>query len=107
MESLRMLMLGGVLVTTHAVAAEAIPDPRLLGTGEAILAYCAKVDPAGAPKYQAQLRQIAQGASEEVLTKMRESAAYQEAHQAVENYVASADAGDATNNCKALLEQKL
>jgi len=79
------------------------PDPRVLGTAEAILSYCAKIDPSAAAKYQQQVNLVVKNTNKEVLAKLRESSEYQQAHDAVGESVGKLDQREAKRTCSASL----
>jgi hypothetical protein len=96
----RMLLLSAVVVAAQAaVAQQAAPDPKVLGTTEAILAYCSKIDPSGGSKYLERVKRVTQGASDEVLAKVRKSDEYQQAHQSVDDFVGKVDEHNAMKVC--------
>ncbi len=85
-----------------ACAAEAdapAPDPRVLGLTESMLSYCTKVDPASVAAYRGKIRQLIQGASDEVLARVRASDEYQHAHQSMEDFVSKVDEHNAKRVC--------
>lgn len=101
----RTMFLPGVLVAAQfalcgpTLAAQGLPDARMLGTTEAILDYCAKVDPAGADAFHSRARMVAQGASEESLQKVRNSDDYRQARDTTEESLAKVDQDDAVKVC--------
>ena len=96
----RILVLTGALgLAQFALAEEPAPDARALATTEAILSYCAKVDPASASEYQERVKLIAQGASEKALDEVRKSAEYQQAHASVDDFLAKVDEHNAKKVC--------
>jgi hypothetical protein len=102
-----IFMLSAVFVVAQAAAAdETTPDPKVLGTTEAILAYCAKIDRAGESKYRERIKLVTQSSSDEALAKVRESDEYQEARQSVDDSVAKTDEHHAMKACSDFLTQK-
>jgi hypothetical protein len=88
------------LAAPSGVFAEGLgPDPRSLGVTESILSYCAKVDAAAAAKYQESVRQLTDGASDEVLAKVRGSDEYRRARQSMEDFVKTVDEHNAKQLC--------
>jgi hypothetical protein len=79
------------------------PDARALGAAEAIVSYCAKIDPSAAAKYQQHVKLIAKNASEEVLAKVRQSSEYQQARDTVDESVGKLDEREAKRACSASL----
>lgn len=74
-------------------------NPRLLGTTEALLAYCTKADPKGAAKVRARLKDLVKGASSETLTQARKGDEYRKARNAMEDFVAKVDPHNASRAC--------
>jgi hypothetical protein len=81
------------------------PDPRALGTTEAILNYCAKEDPADADKYRAQEKLLAGSATQEELEKLRNSDEYRQAYDSVTDFTAKVDKHNAKRVCSESLNQ--
>jgi len=103
---MRILVLyacGCLAAPALSFAEDPAPDPRALGTAEAIVSYCATVDPSAAAKYQQQVKLVVKNASEEVLAKVRQSSAYQQARDAVDQSVGKLDEQDAKRACSASL----
>jgi len=100
-----MFVLAAVAVSGLALAGEPVPDAKPLATVEAILDYCAKVDPAAAERYQEHVKLVAQGASEETLAKVRKSNEYQQAHGEVDEFLAKVDPHNAKKVCSQQLGQ--
>jgi len=105
-----VILVGALLVSQSALAAaeqveEVAPDSRVLGTTEAILAYCGKVDPAGAEHFAEQGRQLAHGASAEALDKTRKSDEYREAHDAMIDTLGKIEVSTAVKVCAQYLPQ--
>jgi hypothetical protein len=67
------------------------PDPRVLGTAEAMVLYCAKADAGAAEKYRAQVKRMVERASPEAVAHARASGEYRKAQAAVENFVDKVD----------------
>ena len=105
MKSNRILFLTGAMAAVQfvlisaALAAEVIPDAKVLGTAEAIFNYCARIDPAGADAFQSRSRMVAQGASDEAVQKVRKSDEYREARDTTEASLADVDPADAVKIC--------
>lgn len=70
-----------------AAAAEPVPSGLALGTVEALLQYCARVDPASAARYQQLGQLLAQGADEESLAAVRQSEDYRQSYDATTEQV--------------------
>ena len=104
---MRILALCGCLAAPAlSFAEDPAPDPRALGTAEAIVSYCAKIDPSAAAKYQQHVKLIAKNASEEVLAKVRQSSEYQQARDTVDESVGKLDERDAKRACSASLSPR-
>jgi hypothetical protein len=99
----RILLLTIVCVAAQvAVAGEVGPDPKVLGTTEAILSYCGKLDPSLAAKYLEQIQQITRGASDEAVAEVRKSEEYRHAREAVDEALEKVDGKDALKACAQL-----
>jgi hypothetical protein len=99
MRWIALLACGWLACAMVARADGAAPDPRVLGLTEGILSYCTKVDPALAAPYQEKFRQLVQGASDEVLARVRSSDEYQRARQSMEDFVSKVDEHNARRVC--------
>ena len=98
----------GWMVAALAFAAGAQadePDARALGMTEAILSYCAKVDPAAAEKYQQRLQLLSQDASEEALRTLRQSDEYRLGQDSMDESLARVDAQNARKACAGSLTE--
>jgi hypothetical protein len=93
------LLVGQFALAQIAQADEASPDPKVLGATEAILSFCAKVDPSGAANYLEQSRQMTHGASDEALAKARKSEEYRQARDSAEESLAKIDEQEAVKAC--------
>jgi hypothetical protein len=103
---MRILVLcacGCLAAPALSLAEDPAPDPRALGTAEAIVSYCAKIDPSAAAKYQQHVKLLVKNATEEVLAKVRQSSEYQQARDAVNDSVGKLDERDAKRTCSASL----
>jgi hypothetical protein len=104
---MRILVLCGCLAAPAlSFAEDPAPDPRALGTAEAIVSYCAKIDPSAAAKYQQHVKLIVKNASEEVLARVRQSSEYQQARDTVDESVGKLDERDAKRACSASLSPR-
>lgn len=88
-----------VCVFMPMAQAQEAPDPKALGLTEALFSYCAKVDPPSAARYQERIKAVAQGASDDILSKVRLSDEYQKAHAAVDDFVAKVDEHNSKKVC--------
>lgn len=90
-----------------AQAEELVPDAKSLATTEAILDYCAKLDPAYASNYQKRVQLVTQGASAEALSKVRKTDEYQQTHDSIVESLAKVKEQDAKKACsQALVENR-
>ena len=89
-----------------ALADEPGPDAKTLGITEAVVSYCAKVDPKAASHYQERIKKVAQGAGEERLAKLRLTDEYQKAHASVDDFVDKIDERNSKKFCADPHEQK-
>jgi len=89
----------GVFMAPLAPAQEPAPDAKALGITEALLSYCARVDPTAAPRFQERVKSVAMGASDDVLARLRQSEDYMKAHAAVDDFVAKVDEHNAKKVC--------
>ena len=104
---MRILALCGCLAAPAlSFAEDPAPDPRALGTAEAIVSYCAKIDPSAAAKYQQHVKLIVKNASEEVLARVRQSSEYQQARDTVDESVGKLDEREAKRACSASLSPR-
>src|SRR5258706_4443719 len=74
-------------------------NPRALGIVESIVNYCGRLDPAAAVRLREQVKQLAQGASEQQLAEVRNSNEYREAYDSVVEFVAKVDEHNAKRVC--------
>ena len=72
----KLLVLAAILAPALVLADEPVPQAQSLATVETVLDHCAKLIPAGADRFREQAKQLTQGASEEVLNKVRKSEEY-------------------------------
>jgi hypothetical protein len=95
-----ILLLVGVGVGAQgAVAKDAGPDPKILGTTEAILTYCGKLNPSLTEKSQEQIQQLTRGASDEAIAEVRKSEEYRQAREAVDEALEGVDEKEALKAC--------
>jgi tetrahydromethanopterin S-methyltransferase subunit A len=74
-------------------------DGRALGATEAILNYCAKIDPKAAERYQQQIKLLVQGVPEAVLVEVRSSEDYKQARESAEDSLTKVGEHDAKQAC--------
>jgi hypothetical protein len=108
MNSFRVaLTASAIALSSIAWAEEPLPNARALGTVEALLSFCAKVDSGSAAKYREQLKVITHGATEKVLAEVRKKDDYQQAHALVDESVGKIDQTSAKKVCsESLAENK-
>ena len=106
MKILVLCACGCLAAPALSFAEDPAPDPRALGTAEAIVSYCAIIDPSAAAKYQQHVKLIAKNASEEVLAKVRQSSEYQQARDTVDESVGKLDEREAKRACSASLSPR-
>jgi hypothetical protein len=82
-----------------AHADESAFDGRVLAATEAVLDYCAKIDPSAADQYRQQLKVMLHGATDEVLAKARDTDDYKQARAAAEDSLSKLDENDAKETC--------
>jgi len=82
-----------------AHADESTFDGRVLAATEAVLDYCAKIDPSAADQYRQQLKVMLHGATDEVLAKARATDDYKQARAAAEDSLSKLDEKDAKETC--------
>jgi hypothetical protein len=89
----------GIALTDAAAA----PDATVLGTTEAILEHCAKIDPTAAAKYQERVKLLVQGADEQKVAEIRKSDAYRQAYDSTTARVGESDPETARRACAKFL----
>jgi hypothetical protein len=87
------------LLARIALADEPAVSAQALGTTEATLDFCTQVDPRNADRYQAQIKILAQGASEKALAKVRKSDEYKQAYDSTTEMFAGIKQRDAVRTC--------
>jgi hypothetical protein len=92
-------LLAAITAPGLALAEEPAPQAQSLATMEVILEHCAKLIPASADKYREQIKVLAQGASEETLTKIRKSEEYQQSRDSALESLAQVDDESAKKAC--------
>ena len=74
-------------------------DGRMLGATEAIMNYCAKVDPTSGDRYRQQIKLMVQGTSDAALAKVRDSEEYKQGHDSIEDMLSKTDEHHAKQTC--------
>ena len=92
MNAFRVLCLGaGLAWGGSALADGSIPDPKVLGTIEALHTYCAKAMPTEAGKYEDQIKELLRGQTKNEIASLRGSGEYRKAYDSVVRFVARVD----------------
>jgi hypothetical protein len=74
-------------------------DGRVLGAAEAVIDYCARLDPSAADRYRQQFKLMVKGANEEALAKLRGSEDYKQARADAQDSLGKLDPNDAKQTC--------
>lgn len=101
----RVLIVAALLAPCVVLAEEPGPDAATLARADALFAYCAKIDPAHGARYREQLELASQGATQEAITKVRQSEDYQQVHKSVEDLMALLDENNSVKVCNSALPQ--
>ena len=96
---LSVLLVAAVLSGPWPGRAAEQPDPRALGTAEAMVLYCAKADAQAAEKYRAQVKRMVEWASQEAVANARASGEYRKAQAAVQDFVDKVDPHNVKKLC--------
>ena len=78
----------------------ASPNPQALGTAEAILNRCARLDPEHAVSYHEQVLAASQGASSESVAKVRKSDEYKRAYNSATESIGAVAGPAALKACR-------
>lgn len=100
------LSLGVVMIFPAVASSEAPVNSETLGRVEGTLAFCAKLDPQSAAKYQGASKIITQGKSEKEVESARVSKEYQDAFEEINVELGKASNDDAVKACTVFLEEK-
>ena len=76
-------------------------SPQALGIVDAVLHFCAEVDPRDAASFQAQRNSLVQGSSEDSIEGLRGSSAYRESYDMIRDALKSVGKGEAAQTCAA------
>ena len=74
-------------------------DAQQLGLAESMLKFCGPIDPGASKRLGDKVSQLTKGASEETVSKARESDQYRHAYESVSAFTAQIDAHNAKNFC--------
>jgi hypothetical protein len=99
----RVCLIAAIVAPGIAQADTALPEATVLGSTEAILEHCAKVDPTAAAKYQERVKLLVQGADEQKLAEIRKSAAYRQAYDSTTARAGEGDPETARRACAKFL----
>ena len=99
--SLGILCMSVVIALAPPAWADTPPAPSgdVLGTLEAVLNYCSKIDAGSAAGYQQRLKLVVQGADEKAVKEVRESDEYRDAYQRTADLLADVNADEARQTC--------
>ena len=99
--SLGALSVAAIVALAQPAWADGAPTPSAdaLGTIEALLSYCSKIDAGSAAGYQQQLNLFVKGADEKVVTEVRESDEYRDAYQRTADLLSDVNADEARQTC--------
>ena len=92
-----------------AVAAVALPQfalanssvsPQALGTVQAVVDYCLRVDPADASRIRAQQTALLKGLSSQTITGLRGSSDYQQSYELISGLLGKISSHEGAQSCK-------
>jgi hypothetical protein len=101
----KLWLLAAIVAPALALADEPAPQAQSLATVEAVLEHCAKLIPAAADRYREQAKLLTQGASEEMLAKVRKSEEYRESRDSTLESLAKVGEKEAKKACEQHLAQ--
>ncbi len=97
----RILCLCAAVALPQFAAAESAADAQGMAIVQAVLSFCAKVDPKNAASFQAQERNVVPGGSEKQLESVRESGAYKQAFKSITDVLEELPRSAAAQTCAA------
>ena len=105
--SLALLAISAALVLAQPARAAEPPPPdgQALGTGEALLRYCAKVDSSSAARYEQRLKLLTHGADESAVDEVRKSDEYKQAYESTTSLLGDINEESARRTCSESLNQ--
>lgn len=101
-----ILGLSAVMALPGLALSEVPIDGETLGRVEGTLAFCAKVDPQSAAKYQEASKIVTRDQPQKAVESARSSKEYQDAFKAINVELGKASNEDAVKACTAFLEGK-
>lgn len=104
MKANRMLCLCLAITFPQLALAERQLTNQSLGTEQAMIDFCARIDPGTATKYQQQAELLVQGVPEEELGKARSTDDYKEAYALASAALGAISKPDAAEACNRFLE---
>jgi hypothetical protein len=100
MKASRILLLCSAVTLPQFAMAE-MPSPQALGIVQAVLNYCAQVDPKEAALYQAQWKLVVGKASLQQVNSVEATAGYKQGYDLISGQLAKIDQQDAAKTCAA------
>jgi hypothetical protein len=99
MKLYQLVCVGAVLAAGVAQADQPAPNAQALGITEALVGFCAKMDPDAAGKLDQIVKQMLNGQSDQALADLRGSDEYKLGHDSVDDFVAKVDEHNAKKVC--------
>jgi hypothetical protein len=97
----RTLLLCAAIALPGLASANSEISPQAVGIVQAVLDFCAKVDPKDAASFQAQGRKLTGGLSEHDLASLRGTPEYQDAFAGISDALGKSAPKDAARTCAA------
>jgi LmbE family N-acetylglucosaminyl deacetylase len=94
-----------IAIAPLALADGPMPDAKSLAMTEAILEYCAKIDPTYASDYEKRVVLVTNGANEEALAKLRKTDEYRLTHDSAVDSLAKVKEQEAKKACSQALAE--
>lgn len=91
--------------TIPLLAVADAPSGQSLGTAQATIDFCARINPDAATKYQQQATSLVQGVPEEELNKVRSTDEYKEAYTQTSTVLDEISKADAATACNSFLQE--
>jgi hypothetical protein len=96
----RILFLCGVVALPQLAMADQ-PSPQALGMVQAILNFCAEVDPHDAASFQAQWKVLSGGVPAQQLASIEDGSAYKQAYDLISGELGKTSKASAAGTCAA------
>jgi hypothetical protein len=106
MNTRRILCLSAALFIPQLAGAKLPLPDHSFGRLEAILDFCAKVNPQAATKFQDRKKTISDGATEKEVADARKAEEYKDGYKEISNQLAKTPRSQAVEACSAYLENK-